>query len=478
MDWSSGCNGDLAGAGCGGLSMWRGGVGLVAAVLALAGCKGTDSKPADKGPPGAAASRPKGKGPSWLDDMSKTPVAGTGVPKADSWANPKDPNFNVASEARGVLAGKVLDPTGHGARGVYIRIEPADAPPTDRSKAGAAIGILTDSAGYFMAKGLKPDQAYTLTAEAKIDGKPLVGVVQTRPPKPNLVIELREDVAPLPTPSTSTPVPPGVGGLPPPAPQSGGSLPPPTDLIPPAGMPAGPTSAPARPDDGSWSPGGAPATRPVPPTLPGTSAPPPGPTDPPAPRPENTATGPRDPWKPPALTLPGPPVPALPPIPPPKDPAPDPKGDGKTMSRPRGGTNFTLVDTLERPWEFASSRYGSLVLVEFLTTTCVPCKRAIPILVDLQSRYGAGGLQLIGVVCDDAPPRDRAALAAKYHKEQNLNYALFVEPGPEPGAVRDRFGVESYPTAVLLDGAGRVLWQGHPANRAALESAIRQNLGK
>jgi thiol-disulfide isomerase/thioredoxin len=148
------------------------------------------------------------------------------------------------------------------------------------------------------------------------------------------------------------------------------------------------------------------------------------------------------------------------------------------MSRPRAGANFALVDTLGRPWEFATSRYGSLVLVEFMTTTCVHCKPVVPFLVDLQSRYGAGGLQLIGVVCDNAPAKERAALAAKYHREQNLNYALFVEPGPEPGAVRDRFGVESYPTAVLLDGAGRVLWQGHPANRAALEAAIKQYLGK
>jgi thiol-disulfide isomerase/thioredoxin len=169
----------------------------------------------------------------------------------------------------------------------------------------------------------------------------------------------------------------------------------------------------------------------------------------------------------------------VPPIPPPsKDATPD-RGDGKTMSRPRrDGANFTLLDALDRPWEFATSRYGSLVLVEFMTTTCGPCKKVIPILADLQSRYGAGGLQLIGVVCDNAPARERLALAAKYHADHRLNYALFVEPGPEPGSVRDRFQVERYPTAVLLDGTGGVLWQGHPADRAALEAAIRQHLGK
>src|SRR4051812_5840130 len=99
--------------------MRRGGAGLIAAVLALSGSKPTDPKPtakkADREPTATAASRAKGKGPTWLDDMNRQPGANTGVPKADSWVDPKDPNFNVASEVKGVLAGRVLDPTGRGA---------------------------------------------------------------------------------------------------------------------------------------------------------------------------------------------------------------------------------------------------------------------------------------------------------------------------------------------------------------------------
>ena len=74
------------------------------------------------------------------------------------------------------------------------------------------------------------------------------------------------------------------------------------------------------------------------------------------------------------------------------------------------------------------------------------------------------------------------ARAAKYQRDNNLNYMLYVEPGAEPGAVRDRLNVSSYPTAVLLDASGRVLWRGQPAqpaaNRDALEAAIRQALGR
>jgi thiol-disulfide isomerase/thioredoxin len=477
--------------------MRRGGAGLIAAVLALAGCKGTDPKPADKkAVPGAAASRPKGQTPEWLDGaMAKLPSAGTGVPKADSWANPRDPNFSVANEVKGVLAGRVLDPLGRGAKSVFIRIEPVDVAPG--AKGGAAVGIQTDAAGFFMAKGLKPGQTYTLTAEAQVENKPLFGMVQARTPQSNLTIALRDDLAP-PT-----------GGLPPPAPGATATgptappgsptagLPPAAEFIPPTPMGVAPPPAPTRPTDGGWAPGTGAATSPIPATLaPTTPTPTPAPTPPaptpaPAPvpppvdvqpatppRPENLADGP-PPFRPPAASIPGPPVPALP-LPPATTPAPPviPAPEKKSSRPVRAGANFALVDTLERPWDFATNREGSLVLLDFMTTTCVPCKRYIPTLIDVQSRYAGNGLQLVGVVCDEVPQKERAALATKYQRDHGLNYALYVEPGPEPGGVRDRFGVQSYPTVILLDGEGNAVWKGHPGKRDELESAIRRQLGK
>lgn len=465
--------------------MWRRGAGLMAAVLALAGCKHTDPKPADKKAPAGLASRPKGGGPAWLDEsLAKLPGAGTGVPKAGSWADPKSPNFDPKRESRGLLAGRVLDPLGNPAKNVFIRIEPVDA----ADKGGVPVGILADDNGYFMAKDLAPNRVYTLTAEAKLENKPLVGVVQTRPPQPNIAIQLREDLG-LP-PAAGVPKPAGgqKPGLPPGAPT--GELPFPaasSELIPPIGVPS-PTTA--RPSDGGWAPGTGARPSPIPPTLPGPAGatPPPAPvpvpaiTDPrtpPAPSPDRIADGPQ-PWKPPTASIPGsPPLPALPlPLPPPSSTVPPFTTPEKKSSRAvPPAANFTLVDTLGRPWDFTATR-SPLVLLDFMTSTCIPCKRAIPVLADLQARYAASGLELVGVLCDDAPQAERAALAAKYQRDNGLNYALYVEPGPQAGAVRDRFQVESYPTVVLLNGEGDVLWRGHPGMKAELESAIRRHLGK
>lgn len=467
--------------------MRRGGAGLLAVVLALAGCKTTDPKPtdkkADREPAGTAASRTKGKGLAWLDDMNRQPGAGTAVPKADSWADPKDPGFNVSTEVKGVLAGRVIDPAGRGAKNVYIRIEPADARAArgNSGATGAEVGIMTDASGYFMTKGLKPGQAYHLTAEASWEGKQVYGVAQTKTPNATLVIPLREDV-----------------GLPPPGPPRGGNtappagtpaspapgLPPPAELIPQTEMPTTPAPVPGSSEQ-NWKPGAGATNRAVPPSLPAPGGgpapglPPPNPVDVPrATNPERTADTPRDPRWPPPVSIPSPVLPPSPPVPPLPPPPKD--TDGKTTSRPRRPAgNFTLLDSLERPWDFASSRSGSLVLLDFMTTTCGPCKQVIPALTEMQSRYGAAGLEVIAVCCDEGAVAERIARARKYHQDYGLNYSLYVEPGNAPGQVRDRFGVEVYPTVVLLDAAGAVVWKGHPGTRRAeLEDAIRRNLGK
>src|SRR5262249_22015788 len=102
----------------GGCLMGRGGAGLIAAVLALAGCKSTDSKPAGKETTGAAAAHAKNKdtkdkdvkGATWLEPTAKLPGAETSVPKAGSWAgDPGSPNFNAKAESQDAVGGRVVD---------------------------------------------------------------------------------------------------------------------------------------------------------------------------------------------------------------------------------------------------------------------------------------------------------------------------------------------------------------------------------
>ena len=186
------------------------------------------------------------------------------------------------------------------------------------------------------------------------------------------------------------------------------------------------------------------------------------------------------------MSVPGPP--SLPTYPlPPTSPPGGAGGSGgasgapapKLSSAPKSAGNFRLLDSLERYWDFSTDRgASSVVLVEFVTTSCPHCKPAVPVLKDLQSRYGASGFQVVAVLCDEIPLKQRAEAAGKYARDNNVNYAVFVEPGTAPGDVRDRFVVEGYPTAVLLDPGGGVLWKGHPVvDNAKLDAAIKKRWG-
>lgn len=438
---------------------------IAAALLALAGCKSADTKSGDDKAPGGAVGRSKGrdkdkdkekeaagKGPTWLDDVSKWPAAGAGIPKGTG-ANPKDPK----GAAQEYLGGRVLDPAGKPARNIVVRLDEVGGSPIP-----VDVAVYTNNEGYFQAVG-KPGKTYELTAEATTqDGQKLVGVVQTKVPNPTLLIVLRDDLA--------------AGTFPP--------TPKPSDKV-------GDNAPPRPPGDGAWAPGG-PATGKPPATIGGTADPkppvgggvlPPPPDEsafPPSPKigvkPENVADGkdPKDPTRSPPASIPGPggpPVPPLPKLPPPGGPG------GPSSMGVRAPGKVALVDTLERPWDLDAVKPGSLVLVEFMDTTSGPCREYLPVLKDVQSRYGASGVQVVGVVCDELPQKDRAAVAAKYHRDNGLNYALFVEPG-HAGAVRDRFDVAEYPHAVLLTASGKVLWKGHPGDRVKLEAAIKQNLAK
>jgi thiol-disulfide isomerase/thioredoxin len=269
-------------------------------------------------------------------------------------------------------------------------------------------------------------------------------------------VRLRDDLA------AAAGIGPGVPAPTLPPDRSGGTSP-----VLPAAAPlasGGTISAPPLPgsNDTAWSPTGAPLrtlapaggnTTIAPPLPAGDSGGLPVPTIPT--RPDLSTGTPQPDWRPPTVNVPGPggtpPLPSL-------DPTPR-SGSNKPTVRNR----FTLIDPMGRDREFPTQQPGTFVLLDFMTTTCVPCMKATPKLVDFQRQYGGKGLEVIGVACDGLAPGDRRATAADYAKKHGVkNYLLYTEPGLQPGAVQKQFHIEAYPTLVLLDAWGTVLWTGHP----------------
>ncbi len=430
---------------------------LPIAVLLLAGCKLFEKKPSDDGgsgllPKGETASKPKDPvGPHWLEqpsaawDKDKTPDSKT-------WLHPNDPGFDLKAESRGLLAGFVEDPDGRKAGKVYVQVQPTDG------SSGDPVGVLTLTDGSFLLTNLKPGSSYTLTARAKDGDRNLVGRVITKAPNARIRIpliegEVTEPAKPATAPAKPKPeagppavIPPELGPLPAPNLQSNrGDLPSPVPLGSDARV------FPATADDlprGGYAPvdspsGLVPLDNPVRPI-----------------RPELTTTGPD--WRAPSASIPR---------------------TGSTMPLPRNETkrsetvdSFQAVDSQGRTRTFPNGQPGGLLLVDFMTTTCVPCQKVVPVLKSIQEKYAARGLDVIGITCDDESQKSRQVFAEKYRSKYDLNYSIYAEPGQRPGALMKRFGIDRFPTAVLIDSRGAVVWQGNPSKVTELLTAIEDNL--
>ena len=114
-----------------------------------------------------------------------------------------------------------------------------------------------------------------------------------------------------------------------------------------------------------------------------------------------------------------------------------------------------------------SAMKGQVVFVDFWASWCVPCRQSFPWLNQMQAKYGARGLQVLGVNVD-AKRADADTFLAQVPAKFNI---VFDSAGDTP----KRYAVRGMPTSVLVGADGLVLQQ-HAGfrddDKAALEAAI------
>jgi thiol-disulfide isomerase/thioredoxin len=111
--------------------------------------------------------------------------------------------------------------------------------------------------------------------------------------------------------------------------------------------------------------------------------------------------------------------------------------------------SFTLMDSQQAK---LSDYEGQVVVLDFWATYCPPCLDEAPHLDALQRRYGAQGLQVIGL--NVGGPDDRPEIP-KFVERLNIKYALGF---PEPEMTNLYMGSDSrIPQTVVFDRKGRIL---------------------
>jgi thiol-disulfide isomerase/thioredoxin len=425
--------------------------------LGGSGCSLFNKRSKDTDQPSSKA--PKGKEPA------RFPVSG-GDPVRDGTA--------AADPQEAILAGTILDQYSQRPREAFIRYEDLN----DNKKTEAPIEVATID-GYFTIRGLKPNHQYKLIARAKDGSRMLACIAYETAPNPHVVIRLKEENA-----SADTPPIPG-----PPAYQ------PKKDKKEAAQFPQqSPAMAQGATKASGWTPVTAnqAETHPVPraapqpvPDLPvQVNIPSQGKTPPPpsngwVPGIAGTPTS----W-PPTLKSPSPlpqtPVPAVS-VPPGWDKALGPTRVPSCVLVGEQLVNFALYDLNHQPWEYRTGHTGKLVLLDFWGTWCMPCRKTIPHLRMLQSKYASAGLEIIGIAYEHNSTFEEQARVVRLESQKLwINYRLLMGSGYQC-PVRNSFAIRSYPSLVLVDENGRIIWR-HEGQLSQyeldeLDLIIRRRLG-
>ncbi len=137
----------------------------------------------------------------------------------------------------------------------------------------------------------------------------------------------------------------------------------------------------------------------------------------------------------------------------------------------RAAPDFVLTDLQGHNLRLSDLR-GKAVVLNFWATWCPPCKQEIPWFVELQKRYGAEGLQVVGVsMDDDGDQKD----VAKFAAEHSINYPVLLGKN----SVADQYGgIDYLPTTFYIGRNGVVLDRvfGQPGSRDEIEQNVKRAL--
>ncbi len=389
-------------------------------MIAVGGCKSFTKRPGD-GSQTRQPSTGNANDPFWLNAEPKgTQTPTVNIPSNNATGGVEAIPLNDAPT--GVLAGRVVDTFNRAPGSAIIQVQATDG------GGGSQPRVETSPQGHFLVRGLTPGRNYRVVAQLSQNGKTLAGEVVARPPDARLLIPMSEDYAPR------NILQPEVGNTPP----LGGGVA--------ATPPAAELGAPRATFD----------------YLPNTSA-------------ETIASS--EPTAMPRVNIPPPGLPDVSPTPPidgvrSTGPVPDCQVNGTRI------LTLRLADTNGNVWDLAQQR-NRLTLIDLWGSWCTPCLRAIPDLVRIQQQYRIAGLEVVGIACEkNSTGQNEAAVRAVQRRLPNINYRLLMagEPGSDP--VRAQFRPTAFPSLILVDADGTILWRGIGGDSIAeVEPIIRRRLG-
>lgn len=150
-------------------------------------------------------------------------------------------------------------------------------------------------------------------------------------------------------------------------------------------------------------------------------------------------------------------------------------GGGATAgASPKPAPDFTL-ECLSGDRVSLEQHRGRVILIDFFATWCLPCCQTIPRLNELQKKYGAQDLVVLGISLDSLMQLSNADLKA-YAEKHKVSYTVLRADNQ----VIDNYfedGDIILPTLFLIDRGGRIVSR-HTGLEHDVESALQKLLSE
>jgi thiol-disulfide isomerase/thioredoxin len=115
----------------------------------------------------------------------------------------------------------------------------------------------------------------------------------------------------------------------------------------------------------------------------------------------------------------------------------------------RQNADFTLTDLQGKAWHL-KDLHGKVVLVNFWATWCPPCRKEMPDLEALYSRFKDQGFVVVAISDEEA------AKVSPFIAERKISYPVVLDPGRK---ANDHFVVEGIPKSFVYDRDGKMVAQ-------------------
>ena len=115
----------------------------------------------------------------------------------------------------------------------------------------------------------------------------------------------------------------------------------------------------------------------------------------------------------------------------------------------RQKADFTLTDLQGKSWHL-KDLHGKVVLVNFWATWCPPCRKEMPDLEALYTRFSDKGFVVLAISDEE---REKVAPFIADHK---ITYPVLLDPGRK---VNELFGVDGLPKSLVYDRDGKLVAQ-------------------